>query len=116
MSHDIEAAKSGPMPIAWAASLARGLKKRKLKRLEITGLPIPFPVRAALTPLCDELICPSHAVVLDDATTHVVHTGKPEWGTGKILKRANGKLEVKFGKDVKVFKADAPFLVPAAPT
>lgn len=71
-------------------------------------------MRAALTPLCDELICPSHAVVLDDATTHVIHTGKPEWGRGKILKRANGKLEIKFGKETKVFKADAPFLAPAA--
>ncbi len=101
------------MPLAWAATLAEALGDRKLKRLEITTMPIPLPVRAALTPLCDELICPAHAVVLDDATTHVMHANKPEWGRGKIIKRANGKLEVKFGKEVKVFKADAPFLVPA---
>lgn len=102
-----------PMPLAWATTLAEGLGGRKLPRLEITSMPIPFPVRAALTPLCDELVCPVHAVVLDETTTHVTHANKPEWGTGKILKRANGKLEVKFGKEVKVFKADAPFLVPA---
>jgi hypothetical protein len=29
------------------------------------------------------------------------------------VKRHDGKLEVKFGKQVKVFKADAPFLVPS---
>jgi len=52
-------------------------------------------------------------VVLDETTTHVTFACKPEWGRGKIVKRANGKLEVKFGKDVKVFKADAPLLVPA---
>lgn len=102
-----------PMPLAWASTLAEGLGGRKLSRLEITAMPIPFPVRVALTPLCDELVCPVHAVVLDDTTTHVVHLNKPEWGRGKIVKRANGKLEIKFGKETKVFKADAPFLAPA---
>jgi hypothetical protein len=102
-----------PMAMEAAESFARGFKKRKLPKLEITGIPIPLPVRAALTPYCEQLICPSHAVVLDDATTHVTHANKPEWGKGKIVGRANGKLEVKFGKEVKVFKADAPFLVPA---
>ena len=103
-----------PMTMEEAEAFARRFKKRKLPRLEITNIPIPLPVRAALTPCCEELICPSHAVVLDDATTHVTHANKPEWGRGKIVKRANGKLEVKFGKEVKVFKADAPFLVPAS--
>jgi hypothetical protein len=107
-------ANLGPMPLEWAETLARGLGTHKLRRLEITAVPIPLPVRAALTPLCDELVCPSHAVVLDETTTHVTHANKPEWGRGKIVKRANGKLEVKFGKELKVFKADAPFLVPAA--
>jgi hypothetical protein len=101
------------LPIEWAELLARGLGKRKLRQLEITSVPITLPVRAALTPLCDELISPSHAVVLDETTTHVMHANKPEWGRGKILKRHDGKLEVKFGKQVKVFKADAPFLVPS---
>ncbi len=102
-----------PLPFEWVDALRDGLAGRKLSILEITGVPIPLPVRAALTPLCAELICPSHAVVLDDATTHVTHAAKPEWGRGKIIKRANGKLEIKFGKETKVFKADAPFLVPS---
>jgi len=103
------------MPLEWAQALAAGLAGHRLKQLEITSLAIPLPVRAALTPLCDELICPSHAIVLDDTTTHVTHATKPEWGKGKILKRANGKLEIAFGKEVRVLKADAPFLIPAPP-
>ncbi|MBA2544251.1 MAG: hypothetical protein H0V17_31695 [Deltaproteobacteria bacterium] len=102
-----------PLPMEMVDALREGLGKHKLPRLEITGVAIPLPVRAALAKLCVELVCPAASVVLDDATTHVTHANKPEWGRGKIVKRHDGKLEVKFGKEVKVFKADAPFLVPA---
>ncbi|MCW5801817.1 MAG: hypothetical protein KIT31_05475 [Deltaproteobacteria bacterium] len=101
------------LPLTAVDALRDGLAGRKLRRLELAGMTIALPVRAALTAVCDELVCPTTAVVLDANTTHVTHANKPAWGRGKIVKRHDGKLEVKFDKDVKVFKADAPFLVPA---
>jgi hypothetical protein len=95
--------------------LRAGLAGRVLPKLEISSVAISLPVRAALTPLCVELVCPAAAVVLGENTTHIEHSNKPEWGRGKIVKRHDGKLEVQFKKSIgtKVFKADAPFLVPA---
>jgi hypothetical protein len=94
--------------------LRGALRGRKLPVLEISNLAVSLAARQALAMICDQLICPAAKVVLDDATTHVTHANKPEWGLGKIVKRADGKLEVKFPEHgVKVFKADAPFLVPA---
>ncbi len=113
-----ESASNGidtPVPLSMedAVALRARLAGRKLARLEITGVPIPLPVRAVLTETCTELVCPSGAVVLDADTTHVEHANKPEWGRGKIVKRRDGKLEIEFPKlGRKVFKADAPFLIP----
>jgi hypothetical protein len=102
-----------PLSLDAVAALRGGLSGRKLPRLEITSVAIPLPARTALGELCIELVCPASSVVLGEATTHVEHANKPEWGRGKIVKRHDGKLEVKFPKaGVKVFKADAPFLVP----
>jgi len=102
-----------PLAMSSAETLRDALAGRKLVRLEITGVPIPVPVHAVLAASCEELVCPAASVVLDDTTTHVEHSNKPEWGRGKIVKRHDGKLEVKFPKiGVKVFKADAPFLKP----
>jgi hypothetical protein len=99
---------------ASVAALRKGLGKRKLPRLEIVNIPITLPIRAALAELCVELECPAASVVLDADTTHVTHANKPEWGRGTIVKRTADKLEVEFPKiGVKVFKANAPFLVPA---
>jgi len=96
------------------AALRDALGDRKLARLELTGVAITLPVRAALAELCAELVCPAASVTLDAETTHVTHANKPEWGRGEIVKRNAGKLEIKFpGVGVKVFKADAPFLVPS---
>ena len=102
-----------PFTADTAPTLRNALGGRKLARLEITGVPTTLAVRAALAELCVELICPAASVVLDANTKHVKHANKPEWGRGKIVKRQGDKLEVKFPEvGVKVFKADAPFLVP----
>jgi len=104
-----------PVAIEAAQALRDGLAGKKLARLEITSVAVPMPVRAILAETCVELVCPTTAVVLDPATTHVEHTGKPEWGRGKVVKVHDGKLEVKFPKaGVKVFRADAPFLRPVS--
>jgi len=104
-----------PVPLSMedAVALRAALSGRRLSRLEITGVPIPLPVRAVLSETCAELVCPATAVVLDAGTTYVEHANKPEWGRGKIVKRHDGKLEVEFPElGRKVFKADAPFLIP----
>jgi hypothetical protein len=60
--------------------------------------------------VCEELVFPMPAVAADQALW-VEHASKPEWGRGTIVRRFDGKLEVKFpGHGVKVFRAAAPFL------
>jgi uncharacterized protein (TIGR02996 family) len=90
-------------------ALARGLAGHKLALLDVTGNPMPLTLRGALAELCDELVFPNQ---LDpEGTVYVEHANKPEWGTGTLIRRYDGKLEVDFphvGK--KVFKANAPFL------
>lgn len=96
----------GPRGIA---ALAEGLRGRRLARLDVSGNPMPMTVRAQLAALCDELVFPNQ---LDpEGPVTVEHLNKPEWGRGTLVRRYEGKLEVKFPKiGVKVFKADAPFL------
>jgi hypothetical protein len=99
----------GTLGAAGIAALADGLKGRKLARLDVTGNAMPMTVRASLAALCDELVFPNQ---LDpEGPVWVEHLNKPEWGRGTLVRRYEGKLEVKFPKlGVKVFKADAPFL------
>ena len=91
------------------AALADGLRGQKLARLDVTGNAMPMTVRASLAALCDELVFPNQ---LDpEGPVWVEHLTRPEWGRGTLVRRYEGKLEVKFPKiGVKVFKADAPFL------
>jgi len=108
-------AERSPFTADTVAALRSALGVKKLPRLEISGAPITLPVRAALAELCVELACPAASVVVDATASHVTHANKPEWGRGKIVKRLGDKLEVKFPDvGVKVFKADAPFLVPSS--
>ena len=90
-------------------ALADGLGAHKLERLDVTGNAMPLTLRGALAELCEELVFPDP--LAPDGPVYVDHANKPEWGTGLLLRRYDGKLEVEFphaGK--KVFKADAPFL------
>jgi len=100
----------GTLTEAGVAALARGLAGRKLQRLELVDTEVPLSAHAPLARLCDELVFPMPAVTADQAVW-VEHANKPEWGRGEIVRRFEGKLEVKFpSHGVKVFKADAPFL------
>jgi len=92
--------------------LARGLHGRKLARLELTSTtPPPLNLRPRLAALCDELVCAAATAASTSDAQWARHTGKPEWGRGKIVRRFEGKLEIKFPKiGAKVFRADAPFL------
>jgi hypothetical protein len=40
----------------------------------------------------------------------IEHTGKPEWGRGKLVREYDGKLEIAFSSGTRTFKADAAFL------
>lgn len=95
------------------AELARGLGARRLARLDLGQATVALRARPALAALCETLVFPAAVIATAVAeATRAEHTGKPEWGVGKIVARKDGKLEIKFGKAVgtKVFRADAPFL------
>ncbi|MCX5746532.1 MAG: DUF3553 domain-containing protein [Proteobacteria bacterium] len=94
-------------------ALEVALHARKLPRLDLTGSDVPLKLRPRLAKLCVELGFPLAASIVsaEGDQLSVEHTAKPEWGVGKIVKRHDGKLEVKFPTvGIKVFKADAPFL------
>jgi hypothetical protein len=100
----------GVLSEAGVAALERGLDGRRLRRLELLEAEVPLGAQARLARLCDELAFPVPAPSTEQAVW-VEHAAKPEWGRGEIVRRFDGKLEVKFpGHGVKVFKADAPFL------
>ena len=101
---------TGTLTEAGARALERGLAGRKLRRLDLTGTEVPLAAQPRLASLCEELVFPMPTVDAAQAVW-VEHASKPEWGRGAIVRRFDGKLEVKFpGHGVKVFKADAPFL------
>jgi hypothetical protein len=97
------------------ASLADGLAGRVLGRLTVTGTGMAPSLRRFLQPLCKELVFVTDvAPTSADDVRRVVHATKPEWGHGKVVREADGKLHVEFeNAGLKVFKADAPFLKPA---
>jgi hypothetical protein len=93
------------------ARLASGLGTRTLARLDVRGQPLSMRLRDQLGRLCDELICDAPRSG-DGQVQYAEHANKPEWGTGKVLRIFDGKIEIDFGKagGKKVFKVDAPFL------
>jgi hypothetical protein len=105
---NVDAAAIGPLGVA----LRAGKSPRRLARLDVATCKVEPTARPALAALCDELVFPAGAILKAAASaTHAEHTGKPEWGIGKITSRRDGKLEIKFPKiGIKVFKADATFL------
>jgi Protein of unknown function (DUF3553) len=52
-------------------------------------------------------VVPSSPLAVGD---HVRHTGRGEWGTGRITRRRDAKVDVLFGATQRTFRADAPFL------
>jgi uncharacterized protein (TIGR02996 family) len=99
----------GSLGEAGIRALADGLGGHKLALLDVTGNPMPMTLRGPLAELCEELVFPNE--LEPDGPIYVDHANKPEWGTGTLVRRYDGKLEVEFphaGK--KVFKQDAPFL------
>jgi hypothetical protein len=93
--------------------LEPALVKRKLARLDLTGTPVRAGFRDQLAKLAKELVTPDlvAAEVTATAGAYVLHTNKPEWGRGRIVRRFDGKLEIEFPEGgTKVLKADAPFL------
>ena len=86
-------------------ALERGLAGRKLARLSIDSR-TPLD-RDRLLALCDELVVPVDAPV--PASLFVEHTGRPEWGRGRILRAFDGKLEIEFPSGRRTLK-DGPYL------
>ncbi len=62
-----------------------------------------------LETLCDVLDA-SHLAPRPQLDLYVEHTGKPEWGRGRIVREFDGKLEIEFPSGKRTLKADAPFL------
>jgi hypothetical protein len=92
------------------AILVRSFERRKLARLSLhpqRGTPLDL---ATLQSLTDVLDAPANARPPADLV-HVEHTGKPEWGRGRIVREFDGKLEIAFPSGgTRTLKADAPFL------
>ena len=85
-----------------------------VRRLELASATDDMLAQLARALPAVEIVLPQAPAPPAPPTVHkdfARHTGKPEWGRGKIIRRFDGKLEIKFPKiGNKVFRADAPFL------
>jgi hypothetical protein len=90
------------------AALEKGMKGRRLQKLDVTGNQLPRRFEGRLAGLC-------HTLVFSDAVAEPehewwIHTGKPEWGRARLVARRGDTVELEFGSTVRKFKADAKFL------
>ncbi len=97
-----------PLELADIERLERGLAGRKLARLELDTTGVSTSDRTRLQALCDVLELAGVAAATGEVW--IEHTGKPEWGRGKLVRERDGKLEIAFSSGNRKFKADAPFL------
>ena len=94
-----------------AERLERALEGRRLHRLDITGRPIPAACGAALRRICEVVTFPAAPDVgPEPGVDWVEHTGRPDWGRGRVLRKHDDKIEIAFESGTKTFKANAPFL------
>lgn len=87
--------------------LEAALDGRKLPRLVIHPHPLAPLDRHQLAALCDTFELKGS--VKTPEGTFVEHTGKPEWGRGRIVKEIDGKVEIEFPSGTRVLK-DGPYL------
>lgn len=89
-------------------ALVPALGQRRLT-IELDDAPIPsalvHELRKHAEVIAPGIVAPAFAV-----GARVEHTGKPEWGTGRVTSVRGGKIEILFGKTARTFKTDAAFL------
>jgi hypothetical protein len=91
------------------ARIERALAGRRLAKLAVHDSGLGTNMRSRLHALADVLVFPD-ARPAQPGVAWVEHSAKPEWGRGKIVREADGKIEVAFASGKRTFKADAPFL------